>query len=486
MDPLAIISALADSGASEKLRMIAKALTTVGGGSNLGALTGGPAMRAENLDPVMAATVVQNQHFKFTNMLMSTKRDSFSMLDQVVTKTATGGFPGSAISSETGKGNPERVGDYARVLTELGVFTTRRSVTLVTGLQAALQQQSGIVDFSASEEEDVNAALEILLNVEHSLFYGNRAVVAESINGIFTQIDTSSPLNIIDMRGAPVVDHIKIVTLAGRLVTLGNWGSPDRIFCSQLAKADLDKSLAVGYRVNLDERIPGTEVGVPIKGIRFDSVAAQDGLIQINASAFITEDKTPIVVGYGNGAATLNAPASITAALPAADPNSLFIAGQNGNYFYAVEAWSAGQVSIPTVIATAVALAVGNSAVLTITQSSGGAETFYKIYRGRKNGTNANADLRYIGMIAKAGGTTVFTDLNVLIPGCSEMAIITNRPEAVRWVQMLPLTKVPFAMTDFNYPWGAILLGALRVAGPKKHGYIKNILPSGASWLPFG
>jgi hypothetical protein len=242
-----ILSALADSGVENPgLRSIVKALSTVGQGTDLAALTGGGALRVENLDPVLAAATVESKHFKLFNRLLPNRRDSWSLLDQAVRKNDIGGFPGSATATETGVGQVQRNGDYQRIVTELSVYSVQRSIPLVTAFQGALQMQAGMVDFSAAEEEDLNAALEILQSVESSLFYGNKAANGSSIDGFFTQIANNAPQNVIDLRGDSVQSHTALSKLAGRLTAFGAWGSPDTAFMTMAVKADLDNKLEQG------------------------------------------------------------------------------------------------------------------------------------------------------------------------------------------------------------------------------------------------
>jgi hypothetical protein len=495
MEVSAILSALAESGAEHPgLRNIVKALSTVGAGTDLSALTGGGALRVENLDPVLAAATVESKHFKFFNLLLPNRRDSWSMLDQTVRKNDIGGFMGSAIATETGVGQVKRNGDYQRLVTELGIFSVQRELPLVTAFQGALQAQAGIVDFSAAEEEDLNAALEILTSVESSLFYGDKSANPQSIDGIFTQVAANAPNNVLDLRGDMLNSHTQMTKLASKLTTIGQWGAPDLAYMSAFVKADMDDKLEVGYRLNLDRGIPGTEVGVPIRGMRYSSVGIADGEISFDASAFVREDKKPVYYDYPT-APTITAPTVSAAAVAPTVTGSKWQDGSNdsvaytvaGAYHYAVEAWVPGQVSIPGLTGAAATVAVGGAVDLTIT--AGGTETYYNIYRSKKGG--ANTDCRYIGTVKRAGGTTTFRDLNATIPGSSEVALLTSDPKAnaLKWLQMLPLTKIPFAMTNFSYPWGAILIGALRVNLPKRHGVIKNILPSASKlssgWFPF-
>jgi hypothetical protein len=494
-----ILSALAESGAEHAgLRNIVKALSSVNQGTDLSSLTGGGALRVENLDPVLAAATVENKHFKFFNMLLPHRRDSWSMLDQSVRKNDIGGFTGSAVATETGVGQAFRQGDYQRLVTELGIFSVRRNLPLVTAFQGAMQSQAGIVDFSAAEEEDLNAALEILVSVEHSLFYGNKTANPQAIDGLFTQLDANAPANVVDLRGDVLNSHTQMTKLCAKLTTVGAWGSPDKAFMSAMVKADMDDKLEVGYRLNLDSGIAGTTTGVPLRGMRYSSVGLADGELSFDASAFIAEDKKPIGVDF-SAQCTIPTAATLTAAAVAPTaPGSKWQDGSNngsaytvaGAYHYAVEAWIPGQVSVPKVTSAAATVAVNGAVDLTI--GAGGNETYYNIFRSKKAGSNAAADMRFIGTVKRDNsGTTVFRDLNATIPGSSEVPILTSDPKAaaLKWIQMLPMTKIPFAMTDFTYPWGAILIGALRINTPKRHGYIKNVIPTAAKlsggWFPF-
>lgn len=493
--PLDILSALGDSGASPALVEITKALTTMGNGTDLSALTGGGAFRVENMDPVLASSTIKNEHFKFFKRLLPNRRESWSVLDQAVVKTGIGAFRGSANANELGSGQKERQGQYSRKITQLGTYFSRRSVSIITSIQATMQNRNGVVDFSAVDEEDVNAALEILYSLEPDLFLGDNSINVNGTTGVIPSVISDAPQNVVDLRGDPLKSHDKISYLANKITDSPNWGRPELLFVSGMVKNDLDAYLESGYRVNLDSNIASTQVGVLTKGMRYSSVAVADGQIDFDTTYVLNENQYP-VSGDDATLCTAQAPQSVVAAtssgLEAASQWTDKSTGDyqyavGGSYYYAVEAYTAGEVSLP-VISGAVILVAGHNNTVTITASSGGAETYYKIYRCAKNGAHAVAtDFRLIGMIKKdASGTTVFTDNNVVIPGCSYALLLTMKPESLRWIQMLPMTKIPFALNDLSYKWGAFLVGALRVALAKHHGVVRNILPKNATWLPFG
>jgi hypothetical protein len=491
--PLGILSALGDSGASPALTEIAKALTTMGQGTDLSALSGGGAFRVENMDPVLASATVKQEHFKLFKRLLPNRRESWSVIDQAVVKTGIGAFHGSANANELGSGQVERQGEYNRLITELGTYFSRRSVSILTAIQATLQSKNGVVDFSAVDEEDVNAALEILFSLEHDLLLGDKSKNPFATTGIVPAVIAGAPNNVIDMRGDPLQSHVPISQLANAITDGDNWGKPSLMMCSGQVKVDLDAKLETGYRINLDTNVPTTQVGVLVRGMRYSSVAVADGTIDFDPSAFLNESKMPV------GATkpilcTAAQPVSVTPTLSGgATTGSKWLDKATGtykytvagNYSYAIEACTPGEVSMP-LISAAITMIAGRSVSVAIAASSGNKETHYKIYRSAKNGTVTAADFRLVAIVKKdVSGTTTWVDLNDVIPGTSYSVVLTMDPGSIRWIQMLPMTKVPFALNDLSYKWGAFLVGALRTALPKHHGVVRNILPTSATWLPF-
>lgn len=483
---LSILDSLGGAG-----REISKALTGVkGAGTDLASLTQAGALRVESLDPTLFAVTVENKHFDLFNRLIPQKRNVWSMLDQQMIKTGHGAVPGSAVSSETATGRQENTGDYKRLLTEMGVFSDKRSVGVIMSMQSLLQQRAGAVDFNAVAEEDVNAALTILETVEHSLFYGDRNVSPLEINGLLAAIKSNASQNVLDMRGTYFSDHTALTDMASRLAKRPVFGRPDLIYCSTGCKSDLDNNLIGGYRLNVDKAIPSTTVGVPVEAFQYSAIGIGQGKAEIVPHAYIDEAKTPIQVQAPTLALTQAVPAAFAgAAVAAGAANSQWATGNDGAYFYCVEAVDSkkGGFSAAVVLAAAVTVAVGGAIDLTITRSTAATETHYNIYRGRKGGTNAPSDMRLIGRIACAGATTTFRDLNAVIPGTSEVFMLTSAPnlKALTWLQMVDMFRLPLAMTDAVWPWMVMLVGALRIPAAAKHGVVTNYLPKNALWKPF-
>jgi hypothetical protein len=491
--PLDFVNALSDGGANASLSEIAKSMTTMNHGTDISALTGGGSFRIENMDAVLASATVKQEHFKFLKRLLPNRRNSWSVIDQMVVKTDIGSYIGSANSDEIGASQVERQGEYRRLITKLGTYFSRRSVSIVTAIQATLQARQGVVDFSAVDEEDLNSALELSVTLEYDLFFGNQFENPLATNGLIPTVMTDAPDNVTDLWGEPLKSHAPYSELAGKICDFGSWGHPSLAFMSGKVKKDLDDNLEVGYRVNLDKDAGSVQTGVLVRGMHYSSVAAADGMLDFDPSAFLNEDMMPIA-GTPAGAAMINGGGPLTVTgVAAANPLSKFtnkITGLytwtvGGNYMYAVEAHGVGKVSLPTLTA-AIAVVQGDAVTLTITPSATNDEAYYRVYRSRRDGSAAFNDFRFIGMIKKnLGGVTTFVDLNTVLPGSSYSPILTMDPGSIRWIQMLPMTKIPFALTSLAYRWGCFLVGALRTSLPKHHGVIKNIIPLTARWRPF-
>ncbi len=488
-DVVSILGQMAESSADPRIRNIVKALSSTQAGTQLTALTGGGAMRVESVESELAIATVQNPHFVLFNRLFPNRHTSWSLIDQQVVQDGIGGFPGSSVANESATNLPDRNGAYHREVTELKVFAEYGGVTVPTALQGALQQAAGVVDFNSSEQEIFSALSRVLQSVEWNILHGDATIDTLEFTGLLPSIKARAPQNVIDMAGAALNSGSQVSPLAAQLAGFGNWGAPDYMVVSPLVKTDFDTHLESSYRVNLDQNVPSTMLGALVKGIRYNGLGVGNGILELEPHPFLDERISAPVSTYADptsitGQAVAAAP---TFALPATDPNSAFLAAHVGAYYYAVEAWSSGVVSNPVVTASAASVAAGDSVVLTITPSAGGTETYYKVYRGRRNGTNQPSDMRYIGRVARTGSSTTFTDYNTVIPGTSDALVLTSNPNvgAFRLLQMAPPSKLPLAMTALQYRFVLFYMTALRIATPKKLGAFKNILPTNATWKPF-
>lgn len=474
-------ASISGEASSVVLQEFAKALTA-GYGSDVAALTGGGALRIQSLDKTMQATIQENRHFALFNELAKTSAGA--TVDEWTEQSGIGGFLGGSTNTETGT-IAESTGAYARRVGLVKYLMTKRQVSLVSTLGNNLASSETI--------EQQAGAKQLLTDAEYLCFEGDSAVVPTEFDGIMAQmlaginagqVDSG---NVLDAFGQSLAS-INLVNLAAQQVSRrDNFGRPTHIFMSQQVQADFDTGLDPAFRVplpNVDSG--GLKLGAPVIGIR-----TSWGDIKTIPDVFINDgdQAVPFEVSYSALATanTANKPASVALAT-ASDTASKFGAAHAGLYYYLVTGITAAGQSDGR-ISSQQAIGAGEKCTLTITASAGNAETGYAIYRSRKGGTNTPSDFRLIGRIAKAGATTPFVDYNRDIPGTTKAYILnlSSGDHAINWRQLLPMLRFPLYPTSSAViPWAQLMFGYLRMTKRRHHAVIKNILPNGAQWKPFG
>lgn len=477
INPNILGAAMGGTGAMDysQVEDLRKALEA-GYGTDVASLTGGGALRIQSLEATMLATIQENLHFRLFNALLKTSAGA--TVDEWTEQNSVGGFLGGSSNSETGN-IASAQGSYARRTGQVKYLMTRREVSFVVTLQNALADAESV--------EQQNGALQLLTDAEYLCLEGDSSVVPTEYDGIYKQIvDLGSSDHVLDAEGNSLASVSLINKAAATIAGYGNFGTPTDLFMSQLTQADFDTGLDPAYRVALTD-VPngGISLGSPVVGIR-----TSWGNIKANPDVFIRDEaqQKPFEVEFPSVAAANNfACAAVPTGVAAADAASKFGAAHAGNYYYAVTGINAKGQSVVSKSAQK-AVAAGDKLTLTITASASGEETGYVIYRGRKNGTNATDDLRFVARVAKAGATTVWVDYNREIPGTTRAYILNMAPgaKAITWRQLLPMLKFPLYPTvSAVVPWAQLLFGYLRIGKRKHHVVIKNILPNGAVWRPF-
>lgn len=463
------------------VEMLQKALEA-GYGTDQAALTGGGALRVQSLDTTMKAVIQENAHFKLFNKLSKLKAGA--TVDEWTEQNGIGGFMGGTTNTESGSIR-ESSGSYARRVGLVKYLMTKRSVSLVATLQNSIENAKAV--------EESNGALELLTDAEFLSFEGNSAVVPTEFDGIYAQMvagvaDGSVPSdNIVNLDAAPLNSVVAFNNLAAVIRRFGNFGQLTDAFIPPLVQAELDNSLDPAFRVALANSPNSIALGTPVTAIK-----ASGGPISLTEDVFIRQDDllTPFEVRYpiqATAQAAL-APQAVTADASTSDATAKFTAARAGAYYYLVTGVNAAGQSTG-VKTTSTSVAAGKKVVLTITASVGASETGYVIYRSRLNGTNTTSDFREMGRIARTGTSTTYTDFNLDIPGTCKAYLLDMRPgqQAIDWRQLLPMMRFSLYPTNTpTIPWAQLLFGYLRMTKRKHHGVIKNILPAGATWRPFG
>lgn len=472
------------TGATDEntLGALSKALE-MGYGTDSATLTGGGALRVQSLDTTMQAVIQANEDFTLFNDLP--KPRITATVDEWTEQSGVGGVLGGSTNTETGIIEQSQ-GQYDRRVGLAKYLSDRREVSLVSTIT------TNIVD--AESVEQTNGALKLLSDANYLCYAGDSAVVPTEFDGIAAQLRAAVQSgrvdagHVVNMAAQPFNTIGPISNAAAFVRGYGNFGRLTHIYSPLSVQADLDNNLEPAFRVSLTGRGDDVTLGAPVSRIR-----TTQGLIECKQDIFIPDDRLLLPFhlqgpAYASKAAELASIApTVAAGAPAADAASAFTAAHAGNYFYAVAGVNAKGQSM-TVVTAQVAIAAGQRVVLTITRSAGQQETGYAIYRSRRNGTNAVADMRLMARIPLVGATTTFTDLNRRIPGTTTVVGLDMRKQdtSIVWRQLLPMFRFNLYPTQSAVkPWAQLLFGYLRLSKLRHHVLFENVLPNGAAWRPF-
>lgn len=451
---------------------------TAGYGTDVATLTGGGSLRLQSIEPTLLRSIQDDTHFKLFNKLQAT--NATATVDEYTLKPWIGGYPGSGFNSEMGI-IPETQGRYERHVGLVKFLMTRRQVSVVQ------QSQRTLVDTIA--EEKVDATRELKTSAEWGFFYGDSTVNTLEYDGLKAMIlAAADPDLIVDMQGQGLSYVAKeIINMAAAISGYGRFGKATDIFTSlAVQSAELDQKLDPAFRVVAAGGSGNQRMGTPVIGIR-----TSFGDIGCNPDVFIQESTQPFEARPApfNGMTTAPSPTTV-AGVNAPNPASKFVAGTAGTYYYGASAIGNG-VRSPVVVGAQVTVAAGDGITVTITHGSNltADQTFFVLYRGRRNGTNQVSDLREIGRIARsAGATTVYVDTGANVPGTTDAFVLNLAPgaNAITMRRLLPMTLFPlYPVNQAVRPWAQLLFLYLRMAKPRQSGIIRNILPGSATWKPF-
>jgi hypothetical protein len=444
----------------------------------------------QSLDTAMKTVIQENDHFALFNRLSSTT--ATNIVDEYTRQNSVGGVLGGSTNTQMGVVRAAQ-GEYQREVGMVKFLMQMRQVGYVLNIG------KNIIEATSAEER--NGALALLTDAEYLLFHGNAAASPTQFDGIYTQIDAEiaagrvSGDNVVDMNGQKLDDVTPMSQINAAIGRYGSWGKVTDIYLPNSVQTDLNQGLDPAYRW-----IP--EGGnTPMVGGHVGAIRLQNGVLKTTMDTFMHDEAHPMVMPWdGNpdakytAAAAANAafkPQGVTVDATASDASSKFSGSRAGNYYWAVAAIGGNGEGLTAVVkSNQTAVAAGKKAVLTISASAAGTETGYAIYRSRQDGTANSNDLRLVKIIPKTGATTTFTDMNRDIPGTVSVPLLNlnKSSDAIGWRQFQPMTKIPLPFGIGGMPvisWFQFLFGYLRMTKPKHHGYIKNILPSKATWRPF-
>lgn len=173
-------------------------------------------------------------------------------------------------------------------------------------------------------------------------------------------------------------------------------------------------------------------------------------------------------------------PVGITVGAPVvgADPLSVFLSGDAGDYDYRfVAVGDKGQTAV--IEANNVTIAAGDAptftfadAAVSFEKNTGGMLRYYRVYRTERDGSTFG----YIGQFARAafGVNTTWTDLNLRRPFKRPMFIGEFNEETILWIQTTELIRRPLAQVESSIPFMLQLWGNLFFKQAQKWAILDN------------
>lgn len=380
-------------------------------------------------------------------------------------------------SRRTSRGGDHRVGGWHREGGRPGTRSTSYQLDEVkiryAGASCSVSVQAStvksIVGNVVANEND-QAAMNILMALEHSLIYGNNATNPYNIDGICTQVRNRGG-NVIDMRGAaPTEDMLDegVVKVSDR----GSLGSVTDIYCSPQMKKSLRRLYYERMRKDFGDQI---KPNYTLKEIEFDH-----GPVEIKQSVFMSHEGQLARGAVGEDLAR-RPTTPVLAVQPAANngPGSLFVAGDAGTYIYGAQFLNPFGESI-VVTTSPVAVAAGQLVTFTLNDQGVGEQvaTGIRLLRSDKNGDAST--LREMAEVPTSGasnGNTVVTDRNEDIPGCQTVVGLTRLPKSISQIELLPMFNFPFGRVATSYEWANLLYIGLKVQIPEHHIIWRNVRP---------
>lgn len=371
---------------------------------------------------------------------------------------------GSGVAGFIAEGDAPSTDDstYSREFTIIKFAGTTRSVTHVMSL---VRPAHGPV----IAQETVNGTAWLLKQIETKLFFGNATNIPVEWDGLDALIRAGAPTaNIIDLRGAPLSEDI-LNDACLTVKTAPNYGRPTDLYCADGAYSDLAKSFYPAERFPLNPA--GWQdgmVGLSIKG--FHSMV---GPVMFNPDVFLEFGAAPSASAIGDATKRPSAPTeSVAPADGGADPLSQWTASWIGDYYWKVVAVNRYGKSAPLTMTGPVTSVLAHKITMTVADGAT-AGTCFEVYRSTKGGAAGTCKLMMT--VARTGATTVITDNNIYLPGCSSAFLIQQNIEYFSFKQLCPFVKIPLATIDTSIRWMQLLYGAPTVYAPGKSVIFQNV-----------
>lgn len=334
--------------------------------------------------------------------------------------------------------------------------------------------------------EAKNGSMWILRKLDKALTTANSRLVAEEFNGLYAQHEENDAYTgknayfngndvVVDLRG----DYLQEKYIErGAEGIIENFGLANELFAPPKVLSDFVQSFYGNKFIQPNSEMTSAG-GMGQKVNYFDS---QFGRINLNWDLFMNKAAKKTL---SSPATSPNAPAVIVpdgvapiAAVGATVADSLWAAGDAGNYFYAVSAFNAyGESALTSLSAGATAVVAAGAIDLKWAAGAGAnAATGFRVYRSAKGAASASVDyymafdVTATEMAAGYDGAAVtkVRDNNRIIPNTNQAFMLQMDEEVLAFRQLAPLMKMDLAQISTAYRFMVLLYGTPLLFAPKK------------------
>lgn len=418
------------------------------------------ALMPQSLEGTLKTVLATDKHLKISKQIA--KKTAWNTTEEYNRVTDYGG-DSSAFFVDGGLPNEED-SKYERASALVKFMGTTRTIT-----HGAEIVRNAHGDMIARESD--NGTKWIMQQLERAIFFGDSALDPLSFDGIYKQIKTYSPWNVIDMRGQPLTETA--LNQATRQVA-EQMGFPEKLYGGIASIADLSEILYGRQRTGYPNT--GSTLGnVPT------SFKGHGGQVDFEPSVFLRPGGAPKTTSSDGSPAVPTIAGVTTPVAAAADTSSQMSAG---TYYYWVSAVNSKGESTPVALGSA-AIASGQKATLTWNRSaSAPAARSYKIFRGTKNDVTAALFMKQV-KDAGSGTTQSYDDKNDDIPGTSVCFMLDMDDEqSLCFKQLAPLMKLPLARVSAATRFMILLYGMPVVYNTNRNLVFKNVGSIGNNTFP--
>lgn len=440
---------------------------------NSAQVTGFDSLRMESLEQVLKVLTFRAENMTLWRAIR--KVQAFSTVEEYNRLEAYGAFE-SGVFVPSGTLPEEQDATYSRQSQKVKYMGTTRIVN-----HPATLVRTTPADLIAQETQ--NGALFLMGKMNEALFMADEAIVPQEFISLTKQI-TAGAGSVIDLRGGQLT-QAKIEE--GVQLVVDNYGRATQLFANPKVFADFSTTFHTFQRFQAPNVGAGV-VGTPVTG--FDSMA---GRINFNADTFARRGQTPPASATSTSAP--DAPTLVilvrTAAETVTDGNvSQFSASDAGTYKWQITAINRFGESAPSALSAGDAIAVSESAKLTITPGASQDQTGYKVYRSEAGSDvtrlvsmvqgNGPLDDSGQGRVASTGAAvdTVIYDVNADLPGTFTGLLLDMSEQSLNYKQLSPMIRMPLATIAPSIRWMQLIYGTPIVYQPSRNVIYKNIAPT--------